>query len=229
MATEYTLALNEILKDTLPELPGIVRSVATRELRLTLREFFEKTYAWTAVVKDVAIGTGETGIQVDDSDANTEVIGIMHVAKGNTNDGFSDLTPLNGRPTTGAAGDTTDSPFQWYISSNPDELVLYPYQNNATSDTLTVKVALIPAFDIDATASTLPRQIVLKYYDAILEGFFARVYAHPNKPYSAPLVATQKRTAFVKAMGFYAAQRKLGFNGTPNWRFPGGWGVAKSR
>ena len=86
-----------------------------------------------------------------------------------------------------------------------------------------MKVALIPAFDIDAAEATLPRQITLKYYDAILEGFFARVFSHPNKPYSAPLVAGQKRTIFVKAMGFYAAQRKQGFNGTPNWRFPGGW------
>ena len=51
----------------------------------------------------------------------------------------------------------------------------------------------------------------------------ARVYEHPNKPYSAPILATKKRQVFVKAMGFYAAQRKGGHNGTPNWRFPPGW------
>lgn len=223
MATEYTVTINELLKDTLPELPGIVRSVALREFRMTLREFFEKTYAWEAIVKSVAIEVGETGIQVSDGDDNTEVIAIMHVAKGNTDDGFEDLTPLNGRPTTRAASDQSDHPDQWYVSSNPDELVLYPYLKTATSDTLTVKVALIPAFDIDPTETTLPRQIMLKYYDAIMEGFLARVYEHPNKPYSAPILAAQKRQVFVKAMGFYTAQRKGGYNGTPNWRFPSGW------
>lgn len=223
MAEEYTVTINELLKDTLPELPGIVRSVATREFRMTLREFFEKTYAWETIVKDVAIPTGEEGIQVTDGDDNTEVIAIVHVAKGNTNDGFTPMKPLNGRPTTRAQGDQSDNPDQWYVSSNPDELVLYPYLRSETTDTLTVKVALIPAFTIDAAEQTLPRQITLKYYDAIMEGFLARVYEHPNKPYSAPLLAQQKRKVFIKAMGFYAAQRKGGYNGTPSWQYPLGW------
>ena len=72
MATEYTYTLNEFLKDQLPELPGVIRSVALRELRLTLREFFDKSWAWTKEVQDVAIPTGVEGIQVDDSDENTD-------------------------------------------------------------------------------------------------------------------------------------------------------------
>jgi len=223
MATEYTVSINALLKDTLPELPGVVRSVAAKEFRLTLREFFEKTYAWTAVVKSVVVPLGETPIQLTDSDANTEVIGIMHVAKGNTDDGFVDLIPLADRPSSRSQGDTAEYPDTWYVTSNPDELVLYPYLSVATTDTLTVKVALMPSFDLDATENVLPRQIVSKYYDAIMDGFLARMYGHPNKPYSAPILATSKRTSFVTSMGFYAAQRKRGYNGTPNWRYPGGW------
>lgn len=223
MATEYTVSINALLKDTLPELPGVVRAVAAREFRLTLREFFEKTYAWTKTIKSVAIPTGETPIQVSDGDDFTEVIGILHVVKGNTTDGFNDLTPLSGRPTSRSQGDTAENPDMWYITSNPDEFVLYPYLDVATTDTLTVKVALIPAFDIDATEDELPRQIVLKYYDSIMDGFLARMYEHPNKPYSNPALAQQKLTRFGASMGFYIAQRKKGFNGAPNWRFPGGW------
>ncbi len=229
MADEYTVTINELLKDTLPELPGIVRSVATREFRMTLRDFFEKTYAWTATVKDIAISTGETPIQLSDGDSNTEVIAVLHVAKGNTVDGFTDMVPLAGRPTSRGDGDSAEFPSHWFITSNPDELVLHPYLDVATSDTLTVKVALIPAFAIDPAAETLPRQILLKYYDAIMDGFLARVYAHPNKPYSAPLSATDHRKRYSAAMGFYTAQRKKGYNGTPNWRYPGGWRVSKPR
>lgn len=222
MATEYDYKLDDFLKDQLPELPGVSRSVALKELRLTLREFFEKSFAWIKDVTDVSPVTGETPIQVTDSaDANTEVIGILHVAMGDPVSGYRDLTPLNQRPKD---EETTDNdPDYWYITSNPDEFCLYPYMNNASSKDLTVKVALMPALDVDPNASTLPRQIMLKYYDAIEEGFLARLYQHPNKPYSAPLVATQKRHNFLRAIGFYAGQRKQGYNGAPAWRFPRGW------
>lgn len=226
MATEYTYTLNEFLKDQIPELVGVVRSVALRELRLTLREFFEKTYAWTVDIKDIAIPTGETGIQVTDDDDNTVVIGILNVARGNPTEKYRDLSPLPARP----IGEQTASRNEaWYISSNPDEITLYPYQDIATTDDLTVNAALIPAFDVDPAELTVPRQVLLKYYDAIEEGFLARMYGQPNKPYSAPALAMQKRHNFVRAIGFYIAQRKGGYNGAPNWNYPRGWKVARSR
>lgn len=221
MADEYTLSINDLLKDALPELPGVVRSVAAREMRLAMREFFEKSYAWTTTVTGVSVPTGEQGIQLSDGDDNTEVIGVLGVAIGNSDDGFDPLKPLDGRP----VGEETTSvnPSHWYVNSNPDEITLYPYLDTATSDTLTAFVALIPAFDIAADDDTLPRQITLKYYDAIMQGFLARMYAHPNKPYSSPMTAQQQRHNFLRSIGYYAAQRKGGYNGSQAWRFPKGW------
>jgi len=225
MATEYTLSLNDLLKDRLPELPGVVRSVAARELRLAMREFFEKTFAWTATIKDVSVPTGETGIQFTDGDDNTEVIAVLGVAIGNSTEGYTPLVSLAGRPID---EDTTSvNPTHWYITSNPDEIVLYPYLDTATSDDITAHVALIPAFDAANGDDALPRQITLKYYDAIMDGFLARLYDQPQKPYSNPTKAMQKRHNFVRAMGYYASQRKNGYNGTPNWRFPNNWQVAR--
>lgn len=222
MATEYaTISINDLLKDALPELPGVVRSVAQREMRLTLREFFEKSFAWSKTVKDVAVATGETPIQVDDGDANTEVIGILNVAIGQNGDGYQNLYPLAGRPVNEQTAGGVPSYF--YITSNPDEFCLYPYMDSAGSYDLTVEVALMPAFDINADTNTLPRQVLLKYYDAIMQGFLARMYGHPNKPYSAPMVAMQLRHNFLRAIGYYAAQRKTGYNGAQNWRYPKGW------
>lgn len=222
MATEYaTISINELLKDALVELPGVVRSVAQREMRLTLREFFEKSFAWTTTLKDVAPVTGETPIQVDDGDANTEIIGVLAVAIGKSGEGYNPLRPIPGRPyNESTAGGL---PGYFYITSNPDEFCLYPYMNDVSTYDLTVEVALMPAFDIDPDATTLPRQVLLKYYDAIMQGFLARMYEHPNKPYSAPAVAQQLRHNFLRAIGYYAAQRKTGYNGAQNWRFPTGW------
>jgi len=221
MATEYTLSLNDLLKDTLPELPGVVRSVAERELRLTLREFFEKTYAWTTHITGVACPAGEVGIQFDDGDDNTEVISVLSVHYGSAADGFIPLRPIITRPVDEK---TASSPDAWYVNSNPDEVTLYPYLTAVPTKTLSAWVALIPAFDIDAATATLPRQITLKYYDAIMEGFLARMYDHPNKPYSNPLTAAQKKANFFRAMGYYAAQRKNGYNGSQSWSYPTrGW------
>lgn len=221
MATEYTENLNQILKDTLPELPGVVRSAAARELRLAMREFFERSFAWTKVVTGVAISAGDTAIQIDDGDTNTEVVGILAVRVGNDTDGYRPLPALGAEPDKIEGAESASA---WYVTSNPDELKLTPYYNTAPTDTLRVTVALMPAFDVSVTDDELPRQITLKYYDAIRNGFLARMYMQPGKPYSQPVLATQLRQNFLQQIGFYAAQRKKGYNNSPNWTYPSsGW------
>jgi hypothetical protein len=220
VATEYTEVFDTILQDTIPELPGALRAVAKRELRLTLREFFEKSHAWVTTVEDIALPAGKTPVQIDDGDANTEIIGILRLSVGNDVDGYREMAPMAERPLRVETGKNASA---WFASSNPDEFVQYPYPENVPTDVAVADVALIPAFDTEL----LPRQITLKYYEAIVNGFLARMYNHPNKPYSAPAAAGGHRLSFVSQIGYYAAQRKQGYNGAPNWRFPGGWRVAK--
>ena len=221
MAVEYTEAIENILKDTLPHLPGVVRSVAARECRLAMREFFEKSLAWTTVIENVAIPTGDEAIQLTDGDENTEVIAILQVQHGDTANGYQTLQAFNRVPDKVEGTDST--PFGWYVTSNPDEIKLHPYYNNATSKLLRCTVGLIPAFDVDINQQELPRQITLKFYDAILNGTLARLYMHPNKPYSQPVLGQQLRHNFLRQIGYYAAQRKKGFNNSQAWRFPAGW------
>ena len=221
MAVEYTEAIENILKDTIPQLPGVVRSVAARECRLAMREFFEKSLAWTAVVESVTIPTGDEAIQITDGDENTEVIAIMRVEIGNSTDGYQLVRPLSRTPDK--VEGTQSAPWGWYVTSNPDELKLHPYQEGSTENDLRVTVGLIPSFSVDVSEQDLPRQITLKFYDAILNGTLARLYMHPNKPYSQPVLGQQLRHNFLKQVGYYAAQRKKGFNNSQNWRFPSGW------
>lgn len=222
MANEYTEVFDTILQDTIPELPGALRAVCKRELRLACREFFEKSYAWVVNIDDVALVAGTTPVQVDDTDDESEIIAILQIEVGNATDGYRPITPLPERPVT---TEINERQHFWYTTSNPDEFVLYPYPENVPTDVARVRCALIPAFDTEV----LPRQITLKYYDTIVDGFLARMLAHPNKPYSQAASAATKRASFVKSIGFYAAQRKQGYNGAPNWRFPRGWNIPKTR
>ena len=221
MATEYTEAIENILKDTLPHLPGVIRSVAAQECRFAMREFFEKSLAWVKEVEGVAIPDGDTAIQVTDGDANTEVINILSVKIGNTTDGYQPVNPSPRMPDKIEGNNST--PSVWYVTSNPDELKLNPYYDGTSPNDLRVLVGLMPALDVDISDTTLPRQITLKYHDAIVNGTLARLYLHPAKPYSQPVLGTQLRHNFLRSIGYYAAQRKKGYNNTPQWRFPRGW------
>jgi hypothetical protein len=82
MATEYTESLDTFLQDTIPQLPGAVRAVAERELRLAMREFFERSYAWRATIEGVDAPLGDTAVwlqDAEDGDANSDVIAILQV------------------------------------------------------------------------------------------------------------------------------------------------------
>jgi len=216
MATEYTESLDTLLQDTIPELPGVVRAVAERELRLTFREFFERSFAWRSVLT-IDAPAGDTAVWLQDSndlDANSDVIGILHISMNGV-----PLAKYSAKPTDYVQTTAGDLPTGFYMTSNPDEFKLYPSLGTAQPGSLEVHVALTPKID----ATTFPRQISTKYYDALREGFLARMYAHPNKPYSAPMVAVQMRHNFRRRIGYYIAQAKQGYNDAQAWGYPRGW------
>lgn len=215
MANEYTESLDTLLQDTVPELPGVVRAVAERELRLTFREFFERSYAWRVVLEGLDAPAGDSPILLDDTndlDTNSDVIGILQVVYNGV-----PLRKLPRKPTR--VNYTADVPTHYWATSNPDEFKLYPPLQNASTGLMDIHVALTPKLD----ATTFPRQITSKFYDALREGFLARMYAHPNKPYSAPAVAMQMRHNFRRRMGYHMAQAKGGYIDAQSWTFPGGW------
>lgn len=222
MAVEYTETLDTILQDTIPQLPGAVRSVAERELRLAMREFFERSFAWRYTVSDIDAPAGETPILLDSTttgDANADVVGILRVKwRNNSTSGGVYLTPLGHKPAQSLTEQST-TPRGFYMTSNPDEFILYPYLDNAVTDGIEVDVALTPKLD----ATSFPRQTQSKFYDALVEGFLARMYMHPNKPYSAPALGVQMRQNFMRRIGYYMAQAKQGYNDSQQWGYPGGW------
>jgi hypothetical protein len=221
MAVEYTESIEKILKDVLGHMPGVVRSVAARETLLVMREFFEKSFAWTDVITNIAIPAGNTAIQLDDSDGDTTVVGILRLEIGTDADGYEYLRPLGRYPDK--IESTNSTPWGWYVSSSPDEIFLHPYPESIPSKVLRAHVALMPAEDVDVNDTPLPRQVYLRYYDAILDGVLARLYLHPSKSYSQPMLGERYRQKFLKAIGYYAAQRKKGYNNSPMWTYPRGW------
>lgn len=152
------------------------------------------------------------------ADPNVEVIAILSLVLRNVW-----VPNIAARPPLDDPGRTSDRPVGWFVTSNPDEFRFYPQLENDLVGETEALVAVIPSFD----TLLLPRQITLKYYDAIVEGYLSRVYLHPNKPYSSPALANQLRHNFLRRIGYYMAQRKQGYNSSQQWRYPPGWGVRR--
>ena len=224
MANEYTETLDTILHDTLPQLPGIVRAVAERELRMTMREFFERSYAWRTTIEAINAPAGDVAVwlqDVNDGDANSDVVSVLQVrfdpTPGSQSNTRRVLAAIGGKPSSDY--NNQNYPLGYRMTSNSDEFKLYPLLTTAVTGGIEVDVALTPKLD----ATVFPRQITTKFYDALIEGFLSRVYMHPNKPYSAPALGMSMRASFKRRIGYYMAQAKTGYNNSQVWRYPGGW------
>lgn len=218
MATQYTATLDTILRDTIPQLPGAVRAVAERELRQTMREFFERSYAWRELVEGVDAPAGDAVItmnQATTGDSNADVVAVLEVR---TPTNF--VYQLPNRPVLANGDNLSDVPIGFYMDApNKDAFKMYPFFQNAQPAHLDVMVVKKPT----DTATVFPREIDTTWYDALIEGFLARMYMHPNKPYSAPQTGMQMRSLFRRRIGYYMAQAKQGYNNAPAWSFPRGW------
>ena len=220
---ECDVTLDTWLQDTLPITPGIERSVASRELVLTAREFFERSYAWQAVIENINAKAGDKQYWQSPYDQYTDVIAILGVTfNGN------DLTPLSRRPSDRGRTDpsTSDVPTHYWVDpAHSDTFYLYPTLENNTDDALDVYVALTPKQSVEH----MPRVAARKFYDAIREGYLSRVLMHPNKPYSSPALAMQHRRNFMSQIGRYMGQAKQGYAQAQAWSYPRGWNVRRSQ
>lgn len=215
---ECDVTLDRWLKDTLPTLPGVVRGVAARELVLACREFFERSFAWQTMIEDQNAKAGRKQYWLSPLDQYTNIIGVLGVAyKGQW------LVRAPQRPLRPGTSQSSNTPRAFYSPDAPDSIELFPDLDHDEAGALTYLVALTPKVSVEH----LPRVAEIKYYDAILDGFLARMYMHPNKPYSSLTLAQAKRKSFNSWIGRYAGQAKQGNVNAQNWVYPSGWGVRR--
>jgi len=219
---ECDVTLDTWLQDTLPLLAGIDRNVASRELVLTAREFFERTFTWQTVVENINAVAGDKVYWQSPYDQYANAVGILGVAfKGNV------LSPLAARPADRGRDNpsTSDTPTHYYADpgGHPDTFVLYPTLQTSQADAIDVYLALTPKQSVEH----LPRIAAIKFYDAIREGFLARCYMHPNKPYSSPAMGQVLRRNFIAQCGRYMGQAKQGYVQAQSWSYPQSWRIRR--
>lgn len=196
------------LRDALPHTPGIVRAAAQRELVLAAQEFYRRSFAWRVLVGPFHGKQGDYLYFQSPYDDYSNVAGILAVAwQGATIDPMSAPSAL---PTT------STSPTHWFVADGVDAFRLYPALTADVQNALHALVALAPKQEVEH----LPRIAESTHYDAIMDGFLARVKAHPMKPYSDPQGATERRTRFLAAIARYSGQARQGYANAQAWSFP---------
>jgi hypothetical protein len=199
--------LSTWLKDILPHVPGVVRSVAKRELILAAREFYRQSGAWREVVQYVDVVDGQLGYSVAPSDDRAEVAFIYSVEW----DGRV-LPPKSEMPVQRMEA---GQPRCWY-PTGPATFGLWPMPDMYEEDALTVRVIQT----IRADATSLPPIAKVRHYDGILDGVLGRLMSHPAKPYTNPTVGTYHLNRFRNAIAMAAAEVKTGVPSGQNWTFP---------
>lgn len=212
---ECDVTLDTWLKDSLPDLPGVVRSVAERQLILACREFFDRTYAWQVALPDQHAKAGARQYWLSPYDQVSNVVGVLGIGFNGTQ-----LTPLKQRPARIAESTT---PSHYYAASIPDCIELFPQLTEDVDEALTFYLALTPKQSVEH----LPRIAAIKFYDAILDGFLARMYMQPNKPYSQPQLGVERRRSFVAAISRFKGLARQGFVQAQDWAYPASWGVRR--
>lgn len=194
------------LKDILPRTPGVVRSVAKRELLNTAREFYRQSTVWREVIEASSITRTSDRFTVNPSDATSEVFQIYYVT-------FNNI-PLEGKSEKPVGERPNGTPITWY-SYDYDTFELWPLPSESQPN-IQARVFLIPK----ETATTLPDTAYSKYYEGILDGVLGRLYGHPAKPYSNPAIAEYHLRRFRNFIGEAAAEAKQGGFAGQNWKFP---------
>ncbi len=194
------------LKDLLPRTPGVVRSVARRELNLAAREFYRDSDSWREVVEATYFDTGDYEYVVLSSQPEAEVVRVLSVEVNGSLLNAKAERPLGDR------GDGT--PHSWF-ATGPSSIEIWPTPE-MYDDEVRIRVGLIPTVD----AANLPDIAQTRHYDAILDGVLGRLYSHPAKPYSNPTLGEYHLRRFRAAIGSAKGETIQGGFAGQNWVYP---------
>jgi hypothetical protein len=194
------------LKDLLAYTPGAERKVVRQELLNTLRDFFNESYAWRNSTTQ-NLRAGRSKYYLSPVDAHTDVAGVLAVYV----DGV-ELLPLPEYMQT----DTQPGNPRYFYCFAPDGIELFPTPSTAIARGLRIQGAMVP----NPNVKRVPAIAVTKFYNPILDGTLARMYSHPNKPYSSPQMAAAKQQLYKYGVARARAQSRRGFTSADPFSFP---------
>lgn len=165
-------------EDLLADLPTCTPAFLRRQLLLSARDFFDRSWAWLNQQASIAVVAG-TATYPWVAPAGTEVRHVLQAWLGN-----SVLTPKPRnelKAIYGAYLKKTGAP-AYFVKDVPSKIILVPNPTSdaANPDGITATVALVPTL----AAANMDDEMASLYFDEIGMGAKARLLVMPRKPWT---------------------------------------------
>lgn len=171
-----------------PECPD---AIMAQVLLITLQDFCEHTAYWQEQLPEVLTLDGVTSYALESLDG-TAIVKVMEVANSEGNALTMRSGPLGGE--------------DWWWQSQPAVLEV---SDGLGQQFLRIKAAVKP------TGTQVSATIFADYREAIEQGTLAKLYAIPNKPWSAPEAVGQATAIYREARAQAARKAGRGFATLP--------------
>lgn len=176
----FTLAssgsLDTWVKEIFAKVPGAVEGYIYEQLKLVVKDFFQRTKAWQTYTGPWTALADDGTITLNPIDANSAVIQVLAVVRNG-----SPLAPISPRsvPFLIVNDSSLKSPSRYYMEPY-DVIKLFPVPSEDVED-LYVSAALTPRLRND---NHVPQWVIDQHYEAVLAGTLQRLYQEPGKIYS---------------------------------------------
>lgn len=198
-------------KEAEARLSGSTPGTNKSQLIAAVREFYFQSRAWRRQIGPYTVTAGDPLVAMT-IDANTTVAHVRSVWIQDPSRGRVALWPLVQRST-----EAEDDYPRYYTLESPDVLRLWPTPNSTVASALWVDAALSPSL----TANVLPDIAQTVHFDAILDGFLARMLMLPNKPWTNPMFAADYRRSYRRRTVEFRNMADQGYlKLDPPWIFP---------
>ncbi|MBW2451760.1 MAG: hypothetical protein JRF07_05325 [Deltaproteobacteria bacterium] len=173
--TSASGSLDTWVKEIHAKVPGAVEGYIYDQLKLVIKDFFQRTGAWRTVVGPFTILGGDGTYKINPYDGVSNAIQVLSLYRNGTHYTPVPVTKIRETNTSG-----TTNPRTYYV--NPyDTIVLTPTPTEDVED-LYADVLLTPRLLVN---NRIPEWIVEQCYEAILAGTLHRLYQEPDKVYSS--------------------------------------------
>lgn len=182
--------LDDFLPHLLPDLPGCPDSIVKQQLLFAVIEFCQETHAWNEIQDPIQVRERVNEIDVD-TPTGARIVAVKDVWASSrklrpvTMPQLFELIP-NWQTAEGS------EPTYYNASTDYRTMRIFPIPIDVNDSTLTLRVAYAPKMD----ATSIPDELAIKYWDALIGGAKARLMVIPGKAWTNSQMSAYNRGIF---------------------------------
>jgi hypothetical protein len=169
-------SLDTWVKELHAKVPGAIEEYIYDQLKLVIKDFFQRTKAWTTFTGPHTIAANDGTLCLNPIDAYSNVIMVLGVIR---NGSALSQIDVRAAPNLIVSGNSVNNPSRYYLDPY-HTIKLWPVPS-ADVENVYVTVALTPRLRSD---NRIAEWIVDQHFEAIKAGALQRLYEEPDKSYS---------------------------------------------